>query len=327
MTCWPGKLGLALAAALMGMGCAASDPQPARPPAPPPSAAPPRATWPIHKLELGKAWTLDPPDGERFDASGLLIRPDGEFWTLNDRSSDLWAFRPSEEQLTLPLRKITWPNHRQSLATLLAQKPSRLDGEGLAMDDQGRVYICDETDRWVIRVAPKTGAAERVSLDLPEEIARKFSDDKNASFEGIAWGNGRLYLANERSPAMVLVVDPASGKLLATHSPKPKTSVFPNVLHYSDLAWHAGRLYVLARHQRVVLECDPDSGQVLAEYSYAAIEANPLWRFNSQFPTGYMEGLAVTQDHFYLLTDNNGESRAGIPRDIRPLLFRSPRPR
>jgi len=321
------RLLLALLAAVAWVGCAADGPTRAdasSPPTPTPRA---KTDWPIHTLELEKAWVLAPPDGERFDASGLLIMPNGEFWTVSDRANDLYSFRPADEPITLPLAKIVLPPNRNSLSALLAQKPSRMDGEGLAIDPQGRLYLCDEADRWVIRCDPKSGFAERITIDLPESVSRALSEDKNASYEGIAWGEGRLYLANERSPAMVLVLDPASGKLLATHNPKPKTSVFPNVLHYSDLAWHAGRLYVLARHQRVVLECAPENGQVLAEYSYAAVESNPVWRFNSQFPTGCMEGLAVTESHFYLLTDNNGESRAGIPGDSRPLLFRCPRPR
>jgi hypothetical protein len=39
-----------------------------------------------------------------------------------------------------------------------------------------------------------------------------------------------------------------------------------------------------------------------------------------------MEGLAVDENQFWLVTDNNGLGRERYPLDTRPTLFRCPRP-
>jgi hypothetical protein len=49
--------------------------------------------------------------------------------------------------------------------------------------------------------------------------------------------------------------------------------------------------------------------------------------YRTAFPTGTMEGLAVDEKYFWLVTDNNGLGRIKFPRDARPTLFRCPRPK
>jgi hypothetical protein len=96
--------------------------------------------------------------------------------------------------------------------------------------------------------------------------------------------------------------------------------------HYSDLAFFGGRLFVLDRNHRAILEVDPESKKVVAEHSYGSIEVMPEHAYKTLYPTGAMEGLAVDKDYFWMITDNNGLPRFKFPRDIRPTLFRCKRP-
>lgn len=213
----------------------------------------------------------------------------------------------------------------EQLRPLLAAKRGRIDFEGIARDEAGRVYVCDESDRWILRIDPATKQVERLPIDW-SPVEQFFSrSDPNASFEGIAIGGGRLWLANERERARVIEVDLQSLRVVGEFAPQP--SSWGLVLHYSDLAWHDGHLFLLLRHHRVILEIDPVSHEVIAEYDYRAVEDAPEHLYLKQFPTGTMEGLAVDDSYFWLVTDNNGFGRRAAPNDRRPTLFKCPRPK
>ena len=97
--------------------------------------------------------------------------------------------------------------------------------------------------------------------------------------------------------------------------------------HYSDLCWFRRELYVLMREDHVILRVDPRLHRVLAEYDFRAMEFSDEYRYHRLYPfVGVMEGLAVDQDYFWLVTDNNGLSRERHPNDTRPTLFVCPRP-
>src|SRR5213595_451128 len=83
-------------------------------------------------------------------------------------------------------------------------------------------------------------------------------------------------------------------------------------------------LYVLCRQHRVILEVDPVSHQVLGEFDYGDVEAD--LGYETRYPVGIMEGLAVTRDAFWLATDNNGLPRVKDPNDLRPTLLKLDRP-
>jgi glutamine cyclotransferase len=95
---------------------------------------------------------------------------------------------------------------------------------------------------------------------------------------------------------------------------------------YSGLCWRDGFLYVLLRQQQRVLKVAPESGRVLAEYSYGRMERDREVAYRTWLPMGLMEGIAVTEDSIWLVTDNNGLGRALDSGDRRPVLFRCRRP-
>jgi len=145
------------------------------------------------------------------------------------------------EARLVPLNDCFTPTQLAALAG--DQRP--FDCEGVAQDEQGRFYLCEERRRWILRCDPKTGRVERLPIDW-SSVKDYFSPvDSNASFEGIAIGKGKLYVANERSSPLIIVVDLASLRVKGHFLVYPKKSSFFG-MHYSDLCWFDGKLWSFA---------------------------------------------------------------------------------
>jgi hypothetical protein len=264
---------------------------------------------------------LNPPGRQRFDASGLLRMPSGELLTVNDRESALYRIEFLPDGISADLKPLKNCFTGSPTVPSAGTMSERADYEGIARDEQGRLYLCEEANRLVLRCGANTN--ERLPIDWAP-VKKFFSADANASFEGIAVGGGKMYVANERSSPVIIVVDLGTLKVIDHFVVSPQTGSFLGILHYSDLSWHDGRLFVLCRHHRVILEVDPDTRNVLAEFDYRELEDQ--LGYKTAYPTGIMEGLAVDRDFIWLVTDNNGLSRGGAPNDIRPTLLKCPRP-
>lgn len=276
-----------------------------------------------YTLHAEQVWQLNLPGGERFDASGLLLTPAGDLLTVNDRGPALYRieFLPKRAEANLILLSNCFT--ASQLAPFAREKTGHYDSEGVAQDEQGRLYICEEANRWILRCDPKAGRVERLPIDWTP-VKSYFSSDPNASFEGITIGNGKLYVANERSNPVIIVVDLHTLKIIDHFQAYPQKFSLLGT-HYSDLAWHKGKLFILCRQHRVVLEVDPATHAAVGEYDYRALE-DQLGYF-TQFPVGIMEGLAVDDNYIWLATDNNGLARSSAPTDIRPSLIKCPRPK
>ena len=255
--------------------------------------------WPV--LTLTNAETITLQSRGRFDASALWRTRAGEWLTVDNREPILY-------QLSLPDGKLT--------ALKQLSKAARYDCEGIAEDTEGRIYICEEAQRLILRWDRKRDRIERLAIDW-SAATNHFSTDRNASFEGIAIGGDKLYVANERMFPRILVVDLPTLKLVDDFLVEPRTFNLLGV-HYSDLCWHDGKLYVLCRQNQVVLQVDPETKNVLAEFDFKRLEDRLAYR--KQLPVGYMEGLFVDAEAIWLLIDNNGAMRKGD--DIRPVLLK-----
>lgn len=278
----------------------------------------------VRSLSVIQAWPLEPPRGERFDASALFRLPDGTLFTVNDKQAGLYRIElPSGEG---PARLVLVPGvfDAKSLDAAARRKSGTYDLEGLTRDDQGRWYVCDEPSRRVFRHDPATGTTEALNFDW-SPVRRWFSQDGNASWEGIAFGGGRLYLANERNVGRIVVTDPEAGRVLRSFSVAPPGRAARDV-HYSDLSWYDDRLWVLCRESHCVLQVDPERERVEACYEYGAIERNPQYGYLNPLPYGFVEGLAVSSDEIWLVVDNNGVGRISNVRDVRPSLWKCARP-
>ena len=258
----------------------------------------------------------------RFDASALAFHKgtlltvndqDGAFYELILRTNSIAELKP------LPLFQ------RPALARLAPKRAARFDLEGIAIDVAGNLFVSEESQRVVFKSSPDGKSVEVLTFDF-SPVKQFFSTDPNASFEGIAVSENRLYLANERSSARIIVIDLPSRKVVDSFFVDSPGFAFGGP-HYSDLAFADGHLFILNRNHRCIFEIDPERKRVVAEYSFAQMELAPELAYRSDYPTGAMEGLAVDSNHFWLLTDNNGKARFKHPQDTRPTLFRSPRPK
>ena len=283
------------------------------------NAAPPRPKRQQFRLTAEAFWRIELPEGQRFDASGLVWH-DGRLLIVADAISTIFQIEFGETN-TARLNKTDLLSGTR-LAELVGDRP-RYDLEGLARDEQGGIYVCEEGTRSIFRVDPVAHTFEKLDIDWTP-VQEYFSADRNASFEGLAVAEGKLWAANERERPRVIEVDLANGKVLGNYAPVPST--WGLVTHYSDICWFKGRLFLLLRHHRVILEIDPTTRDVLAEYHFEAMEEAPDHRYLRAYPTGTMEGLTVDDEYFWLVTDNNGFARAQAPQDRRPTLFRCKRP-
>jgi hypothetical protein len=328
---------LALACLLTMSACAAGQPNPAQAQAKPGGrAVKPAATtsetrtrppaWPRFKLEAERTWLLDPPKGKRFDASGLLLTRSGQLLTVSDRGPDLYEIRFTEGRLSADLIRFANCFTVDQLRPFAAAKTSgQYDCEGIAQDEAGRIYICEESDRWILRWDPSTGTVDRLAIDWAP-VRRYFSpSESNASLEGIAVAKGKLYVANERELGRIIVVDLARLEVIDHFLVRPSNRPEGDV-QYSDLSWFDESLWVLCRKSQVVLEVNPATHQALAEFDYRDMENAPSAHYLTLIHFGLMEGLAVDEHGIWLVTDNNGLPHSANLEDTRPTLFRCPWP-
>ena len=289
------------------------------------ATVPPRTDdWACYSLKADQTVQLNLPHGREFGASGLLLTPAGDLLTVSDRGASLYRIQLLADTNAADLVLVPDCFTDAQLAPFSRQKTGYYDCEGIAQDNQGRLYVCEEADRWILRWDPATRKVERLNIDWAP-VKQYFSSDRNASFEGIAIGNGKLFVANERELGQIIVLDLASLKILDHFSVHPHDRPARDV-HYSDLCWFDGALFALLRESSVVLKIDPDRRRVLAEYDFSEMERAPGVIYWTRYPTSTMEGLAVNRDFIWLATDNNGLGRMRYPKDLRPTLFRCRRP-
>ena len=284
------------------------------------------APWPRYVLSATQSWQLNLPGGERFDASGLLLAPNGDLLTVNDRAASVYRVQCLAGSGAADLEKLPDCFTPAQLATFAGEKIDRYDIEGIAEDTRQRIYLCEEANRWILRFDPRSRTVERLKIDWTP-VQKYFNPaDRNASFEGIAIGDGKLYVANERERGRIIVIDLATLKVVEDFEVRSSVVSLWGP-QYSDLCWFRGDLYVLMREDRVILRVNPHSHQVLSEYDFSQMEAAPENKYRKLYWfAGVMEGLAVDENHFWLVTDNNGLGRERYPRDTRPTLFRCLRP-
>ncbi len=275
-----------------------------------------------HTLQAARTWRIDLPGGARFDASALLLQPDGSLLTVNDKTPGVWRILLGTDD-TATLQPTGWLD-ASKLKSIQRTKTGPWDCEGLARDSAGRLYVCDESDRWVVREDPSSGRVERLQIDW-SPVKRWFGSDLNASFEGIAVGGDTLYVANEREIGRIIEVDLSTMRVRDSFQVSP-IGVTARDVHYTDLCWFEDSLWVLCRESRCVLQVEPKSRRVLAQFDYFDLETSKANAYAHPYPYGFVEGLAVDAKSIWLCVDNNGFARVADKNDKRPTLWRCDRP-
>jgi hypothetical protein len=279
-----------------------------------------------YTLSADHTWQMNLPNNQRFDASGLFLEKSGVLLTESDQRIGVYKIIFTQSDNSVDLAQIPDCYTPTQLAPFASEKFGRYDCEGVTEDAQGRIYLCEEANRWILRWNPQTKSVERLDIDW-SPVKKYFSSDRNAAWEGIAIDGSTLYVANERKRGRIIVVDLNALKVKDDFVAAASHSIWYDA-HYSDLCWFDGALYALMREDHVILKINPATHKVLAEYDFSAIENDPDNAYHKVVPlvTGVMEGLAVDKNYFWLCTDNNGLARKHRPNDTRPTLFRCRRP-
>src|SRR5882762_10163793 len=124
-----------------------------------------RADWPSYELKAGQSWLLNLSNSQRFDASGLLLLTNGDLLTLTDRGPTLYRIQFRTSSSVADLRPIPDLFTAAQLKKYTREKFSYYDSEGIAQDDQGRFYVCEEANRWILRCDPADPQVERLAID------------------------------------------------------------------------------------------------------------------------------------------------------------------
>ena len=277
-------------------------------------------------LQADQTWQMNLPEGQRFDASGLFLEKSGDLLTESDQRIGVYRIHFIDNQPSVDLERIPDCFTPAQLVPFDATKHGRYDCEGVTEDDQGRIYLCEEGDRLILRWDPRDHKVTRLNIDWTP-VEKYFSSDRNAAWEGIAIHGSTLYVANERKWGRLIAVDMNTWKVTDSFALRASQSMWYEP-HYSDLCWHDEALYALMREDHVILKIDPVRHLVLAEYNFGEIEYAPDNAYHTVVPlvVGVMEGLAVSDKYFWLCTDNNGLARKRHPGDTRPSLFKCRRP-
>src|SRR5438552_12482391 len=123
------------------------------------------ASWPRYRLESVETWQLNRPNGERFDASGLFLAPNGDLLTVNDRGPAVYRIQFKTNATALDLVKLPGCFTTEQLARFAAEKQGHYDCEGITEDSRGRIYLCEEENRWILRCDPRSDRVERLNID------------------------------------------------------------------------------------------------------------------------------------------------------------------
>jgi len=279
--------------------------------------------------------------------SGLALCA-GELWAVSDRDDDqvyrmdrteaVWQSRPLNFQApAAPDMGLPWSIVLRATAAGLIRGGS-LDFEGIACDDQQRLYLVSEAKASVLRVAPD-GEAQWLPLPagmVAEARQHGLLHHFNAIFEGLAItpDGQRLWLAAEREQRGLLGLrlgadgwacgqpDGTPCVLLSEGGseevPPPMRVGLSYAKDFSDLAYFKGKLFTLERNAYKLCRRNAETAAVERCWSFAEAGLQPSKRYEK--PYGLTEALALDDEGAWVGTDNNDWVRAD--GEQRPVVWR-----
>lgn len=134
------------------------------------------------------------------------------------------------------------------------------DFEGVTTDATNKVvYVCEEREWAIYKLSPEKSEATKVA-DIAVE-----NGVENKGLEGIAYGKGNLYVANQQYPTTIFTYSISEGKVTSS-----VTVDFAKFL--SDLCYDATNdtLWVVDSKQRLLFNISVE-GEVLATYDVSFV--------------------------------------------------------
>ncbi len=194
---------------------------------------------------------------------------------------------------------------------------SSMDFEGITCTAESNILLASEAHTAVLQIQ-KDGSTEWVHSNLYEEGYKSgLFLTYNAYIEGIAAINrDALILSIEREPSGYIIYSEGQYQYLVNDD---------NMMDLSGLFYDRGNLYTLERRRSRVCKRSIKNVQTDAECrSFKHISSNPAYRYRgAQF--NMEEGIALDNDHIYIVIDVNGRERSSNGRK-ETILFTYKRP-
>ena len=249
------------------------------------------------------------------EPSGLCIR-DGVLYSVSDDTPD-WIFKIEVGRETA-----------EFVPYLEFKRPDEtvMDLEGIEVGPDGSFYILNEESSQVLQVMPD-GSSRWVTPNAVNG-GKKLGlfGVKGGRAEGMTQlGDGSFLLLAERQPRGWLTVG-ATGVTGGAKMKKTRFTTHKSIFRIPDFtgaAMDEGKIWVLHRNLELIGTLELD-GSTYAEgeeaWSFRHIVTLTDWAYvMDRFGTA--EGLAVDENYFYVVLDNNGSSRKLKEEDTRPLLM------
>lgn len=294
-----------LSVAFLLSGCASTDP----------------GDGAVVRLEAARVLPVESPFA--VEPSGLCLK-NGRLYSISDDTENMIfeVVLEDEHARFVPVLEFSPPDGTEG----------RLDLEGIAAGPGGGFFLVSERFARVLQVFPDGHSEWASPSGLSAGRAGELFQNRAGLAEGLTrLPDGGFLLAAERQPRGLLGYTEESG-FIAQPMPATRYAGELSLLRppdFTGLDYHAGKVWVLHRNAGLVgtLERAVNGwreGPVA--WSFQAILESPVYAFrDSRF--GLAEGLAVGERFFYVIVDNNGDSRASDSTDHRPLLLVLDRPK
>jgi len=269
------------------------------------------------ELELERALPVE--GGANFQPSGLYLSS-GRLLVVSDKHDDA-VFELSLERdsaVARPFRRFQAPGGEA------------LDLEGVAGGEDGSLLLASEAQFRVLAVSA-SGQATWFTSSLEKVGQREgLFQKRNAGLEGVARIGKQVVIAAEREPRGLLEVADGSGEPVVAYRLPSAACRGPvgRTDDLTDLSVSDGELYALQRNAHFVVRMTRSEGRFreAGRWSYARAENDPRYRYRDR-TFGLAEGLALDEQHVYVVLDNNDEPRESRKDDRRGMLFVFKRPR
>ncbi|OHX67729.1 SdiA-regulated domain-containing protein [Flammeovirga pacifica] len=227
---------------------------------------------------------------DRFDLSGISNYKN-DFVVVGDKFENKFIYTVVQKE-----------NNFELISSYPLSIEGKLDLEGISVYDQ-KAYLINEANNEVYVYDFDNHTTTMLPIDWSNLSLPKDEWLKNTGFEGVAVDHksNLLYLAKERQPSFILVVDLLTNKIIKEINIKKSCSK-----DISDICLYNGDLFILERNAQCIGQYSLSLNKIVRHYSYkksVIIDGEKLYEPEKY---GMAEALLIKDGSLWLGFDNNG---------------------